>query len=58
MLRLTDALHGGVRGLNRRILEEHAAKLKHAHTVFLAVQVVAQDIDETADQLRTHHGEL
>ena len=58
MLGLTDALHGRVRRLNRRILEEHAAELKHAHTVFLAVQVVAQNVDKAADQLRTHHGEL
>ncbi|ABA47491.1 hypothetical protein BURPS1710b_1895 [Burkholderia pseudomallei 1710b] len=57
-LRLRIALDRELARLHRRIGDEHAPGLEHAHALGAAVQVVAQHADEAAEQRRAHHRQL
>ena len=58
VLGLTNALHGPGTVLNRFVGTEDAADFKDAHAFGLVIEVVLEDVDEAADQLRAHHGEV
>jgi len=58
VLRLANALHRPRTFFNRRIGEEDAPQLKHAHALGTAVEIVFENIHQTADKLRTHHRKL
>ena len=58
MLRLTHALHRPRTVDNGRIREEHAAELEETDALGAAVEVVLQDVDESAQELRAHDREL
>ena len=57
-LRLVDPLHRPRTIIDGRIWQEDAAQFKNAHAFGLAVQVVLENVDQTADHLCSHHRQL